>query len=140
MEWLKCELNFQTQGQALYPITDTVNQQIRTWQIWEGMCYLFIQHTSASLLINESFDPTARMDMAQFLLTLAPTNQVWYRHTMEGDDDSPSHLKAMIMPVDLSIPIDDGRLSLGTWQGIYLCEHRKLRQQRTILLRCMKAA
>ncbi|PKO13279.1 MAG: hypothetical protein CVU39_19915 [Chloroflexi bacterium HGW-Chloroflexi-10] len=138
MEWLKCELNFQTHGQALYPITDAINQQIRTWQIWEGMCHLFIQHTSASLMINESFDPTARMDMEQFLLTLAPANQVWYRHTIEGDDDSPSHLKAMIMPVDLSIPIDDGRLSLGTWQGIYLCEHRKLRQQRTILVRCMK--
>jgi secondary thiamine-phosphate synthase enzyme len=89
------------------------------------------------LLVSENYDPTAKMDMETFLEKLAPENQAWYRHTLEGPDDSSSHLRAMLTPVSLCIPIDEGELSLGTWQGIYLFEHRTHPQQRSVLLRCL---
>ena len=136
MEWFKTTLHIQTQSQGLIPITEHVQRQIELWKVKEGMCFLFIQHSSASLAINESYDPTAKIDMEEFLQRIAPQLQPWYRHTLEGADDSPSHLKALITPVDLSIPIDNGRLSLGMWQGIYLIEHREFRQERKILMRC----
>lgn len=137
MEWYKDVIVVQTRGKGLYPFTDQVARRIERWGIREGMCHLFIQHTSASLLISESYDPTARMDMETFLEKLAPENQAWYRHTLEGPDDSSSHLRAMLTPVSLSIPIDDGALSMGTWQGIYLFEHRVHPQRRSVLLRCL---
>lgn len=137
MEWYKDVIVVQTRGKGLYPFTDQVARRIERWGIREGMCHLFIQHTSASLLISESYDPTSRMDMETFLEKLAPENQAWYRHTLEGPDDSSSHLRAMLTPVSLSIPIDDGALSMGTWQGIYLFEHRVHPQRRSVLLRCL---
>lgn len=137
MMWFKDELEIQTRGKGLYPFTDLVSRKIQQWGVKEGMCYLFIQHTSASLLISESYDPTARMDMETYLEKLAPENQAWYRHTLEGPDDSSSHIRAMLTPVSLTIPIDEGQLSLGTWQGIYLFEHRAHLQRRKVLLRCL---
>ena len=137
MEWFKDTLVISTHGKGLYPFTDDVTRRVRGWQIQEGMAYLFIQHTSASLLISENYDPTARMDLETFMEKLAPENQAWYRHTLEGPDDSSSHLRAMLTPVSLTIPIDGGDLSLGTWQGIYLFEHRTHPQRRSVLLRCL---
>lgn len=137
MEWFKDVLEIQTRGKGLYPFTEKVTSRIQRWGIQEGMCYLFIQHTSASLLISENYDPTAKMDLETFLEKLAPENQSWYRHTLEGPDDSSSHLRAMLTPVSMTIPIDDGQLSLGTWQGIYLFEHRVHLQRRQVLLRCL---
>ncbi|NLG96945.1 MAG: YjbQ family protein [Chloroflexi bacterium] len=140
MQWFKATIEIQTQGKGLYPFTDKIIWQIREWGVEEGMCYLFVQHTSASLLISESYDPTARIDMETFMEKLAPENQAWYRHTLEGPDDSSSHLRAMLTPVSLTIPVDGGELSLGTWQGVYLFEHRAHRQRRRVLLRCLSAA
>lgn len=137
VEWFKEELVIRTQGKGLYPFTEQVTQRIQGWKIQEGMCTLFIQHTSASLLISENYDPTAKMDLETYLEKLAPENQPWYRHTLEGPDDSSSHLRAMLTPVSLSIPIDCGELSLGTWQGIYLFDHRAGVQRRSVLLRCL---
>ena len=137
MEWFKDTLVISTHGKGLYPFTDDVTRRVRGWQIQEGMAYLFIQHTSASLLISENYDPTARMDLETFMEKLAPENQAWYRHTLEGPDDSSSHLRAMLTPVSLTIPIDGGDLSLGTWQGIYLFEHSTHPQRRSVLLRCL---
>ncbi len=137
MEWHKDTIEIQTRGKGLYSFTDQVTRRIRGWQVQDGMCYLFCQHTSASLLINENYDPTAKMDMETFLEKLAPENQAWYRHTLEGPDDSSSHLRALLTPVSLTIPIDDGELSLGTWQGVYVFEHRVHPQRRSILLRCL---
>ncbi len=137
MDWLKDTIEIQTRGKGLYPFTDQVTRRIRGWQVREGMCYLFCQHTSASLLISENYDPTAKMDMETYMEKLAPENQPWYRHTLEGPDDSSSHLRAMLTPVSLTISIDEGELSLGTWQGIYLFEHRSHPQQRSILLRVL---
>jgi secondary thiamine-phosphate synthase enzyme len=137
MNWFKDTLEISTRGKGLYPFTDTVVSFIRRWQVREGMCFLYVQHTSASLLISESYDPTARLDLETFLEKLVPENQPWQRHTMEGEDDSASHLRAMLTPVSLTVPIEDGELCLGTWQGIYLFEHRRLPHRRQVLLRCM---
>ncbi len=137
MDWFKDSIDVQTRGKGLYPFTDQVTRRIRQWQVREGMCYLFCQHTSASLLVSENYDATAKMDMETFMEKLAPENQPWYRHTLEGPDDSSSHLRAMLTPISLTIPIDNGELSMGTWQGIYLFEHRKHPQNRSILIRVL---
>lgn len=96
----------------------------------EGLCTLFIRHTSASLLIQENADPSARDDLQSWLNRLVPENDPLYTHTCEGPDDMPAHIKAALTATSLSIPIIDGRLALGTWQGIYLWEHRHYRGQR----------
>lgn len=138
LRWRKETIEVRTRGKGLYPFTDQIVHHIRQWQVQEGMCYLFCQHTSASLLISENYDPTAKVDMETFMENLAPENQAWYQHTLEGPDDSSSHLRAMLTPVSLTIPIDNGELSLGTWQGVYLFEHRAHTQRRSILLRCLQ--
>lgn len=137
LNWHKTTLEIQTNGKGLYPFTDAVSACLREWEVREGLCVLYVQHTSASLAISESYDPTARMDLEAFLEKLVPEGQRWYRHTLEGPDDSSSHLRALITPVSLSIPVDAGRLSLGTWQGIYLFEHRAHAQRRRVLVRCL---
>ena len=104
------------------------------------MCYLFIPHTSASLVISENYDPTAKLDLETFMDRLVPESQPWHEHTLEGPDDSPSHMRAILTATSLTIPIDDGRLSLGTWQGVYLFEHRRRGHRRQVLLRCLKAS
>lgn len=138
MKWFKESLEISTRGKGLYPFTNLILARLRTWNIREGMCFLYLPHTSASLIINESYDPSARADMQTFMEKLAPEGQPWYEHTLEGPDDSPSHLRAMLTSTSLSIPIDDGQLSLGTWQGIYLFEHRSEGSRRTVLLRCLE--
>lgn len=137
MKWYKDSLQINTPGKGLFAFTDEVNRRIRQWGISEGMCYLYIQHTSASLVISENYDPTARQDLEAFMERLVPEAEPWHRHTLEGTDDSPSHMRAMLTLTSTTIPIDDGRLSLGTWQGIYLFEHRASRQRRKVLLRCL---
>ena len=137
MKWYKDRLDISTRGKGLYPFTEAVNRRIREWGIEAGMCYLFLQHTSASLVISENYDPTAKQDLEAFVDRLAPENQPWYRHTLEGSDDSPSHLRAMLTLPSVTIPIDGGQLNLGTWQGIYLFEHRARGQRRNVLLRCL---
>ena len=139
MHWHKDPLEVQTRGKGLYPFTEQINACIRQWGLIEGMCFLYVQHTSASLVISESYDPTARLDLEAFMERLAPERQAWYRHTLEGDDDSPSHIRAMLTDTDLAIPIDNGQLSLGTWQGVYLFEHRVRSHHRRVLLRCLEA-
>ncbi len=135
MNWHKETIIIPTRGKALYSITDQVKSCIHRWQINEGMCYLYIQHTSASLLISESYDPSAKQDLEAFMERLAPENQAWHRHTLEGPDDSPSHMRAMVTHTSENIPIENGRLCLGTWQGIYLFEHRTDPHRRKILIR-----
>jgi len=139
MEWLRDEMVVQTNGKGLVPITAEIQGVMGKWEVREGMLHLFIPHTSASLVINESYDPSARQDMEAFLDRLAPEGESWHRHTLEGRDDSPSHMRAILTSTSLSIPIDSGELSLGTWQGIYLAEHRLRSHRRKILLRCLKA-
>jgi secondary thiamine-phosphate synthase enzyme len=137
MNWFKDALEISTRGKGLYPFTESVEARIRDWDVQEGMCYLYMQHTSASLVISESYDPSAKMDLEVFMEKLAPENQPWHRHTLEGADDSPSHMRAMLTQTSLTIPVDNGRLSLGTWQGIYLFEHRSRGHRRKVLIRCL---
>ncbi len=137
MKWYKDTLEIHSHGKGLYPFTDAVIERIRYWRITQGMCYLYTQHTSASLVISESYDPSARVDLEAFMERLAPENQAWYRHTLEGSDDSPSHMRSMLTQTSITIPIDDSELSLGTWQGIYLFEHRSRPHRRRVLVRCL---
>jgi secondary thiamine-phosphate synthase enzyme len=99
-----------------------------------GILQLFIKHTSASLTINENADPTVRTDFESHFNMLAPENQSYYQHTFEGSDDMPAHLKASLLGSSVSIPITDGKLNLGTWQGIYLCEHRNRGSDRKLII------
>jgi secondary thiamine-phosphate synthase enzyme len=137
MDWFKDTLSVRTHGKGLYPFTPQIIERIRRWNVKEGLCCLYVQHTSASLVVSENYDPTAKMDMEKFMESLVPESQTWFRHTIEGPDDSPSHIRAMLTPPSLSIPIDEGSLHLGTWQGVYLFEHRNHAQTRAILLRVL---
>lgn len=140
MEWLKDSLVIETSGKGLYPFTPRIESFLETWDVQEGMVHLFIPHTSASLVISESYDPTARQDLEAFLEHLVPEGQSWYRHTLEGRDDSPSHMRSILTATSLSVPVDGGKLSLGTWQGVYLFEHRTRSHRRNVLLRCLKTS
>ncbi|MBT7072096.1 MAG: YjbQ family protein [Anaerolineae bacterium] len=137
MKWHKTTLQIRTPGKGLHEITPLVREELRNWQVQEGMCTLFLQHTSASLIISESWDPSARADLETFMERTVPENERWYTHTLEGADDATSHIRAMLTDVSLSIPVDNGDLSLGQWQGIYLFEHRARPHQRRILIRVL---
>jgi len=140
VNWYKETIQVETRGKGLYPITLQISPLIQDWGIMEGICHLFIPHTSASLVINESYDPTARQDLEAFLEQLVPEGEPWYRHTLEGRDDSPSHMRSILTATSLSIPVDGGELHLGTWQGVYLFEHRTQPHRRNVLIRCLSAA
>ncbi len=118
------ELSVSTQGQGLYAFTQQVGEVVSSARLSEGLCTLFIQHTSASLLIQENYDDSARVDLERWLNRLVPENDPLYTHTLEGPDDMPAHIKAALTASQLSIPFRGGKLLLGTWQGIYLWEHR----------------
>lgn len=121
-------------NQGLHMITRQVESVVQDANIDEGLCSLFIRHTSASLLIQENADPSARHDMETWLNRLVPENDPLYTHTLEGPDDMPAHIKAALTASCLTIPISNGRLALGTWQGIYLWEHRKARTRRELVI------
>lgn len=128
------ELRISTRGKGLYEITREVRQWIDRQKIQNGLCTVFIRHTSASLIIQENADPDVRRDLGEFFERLVPENTPWFRHTTEGPDDMPSHIRAAVTAAQLSIPVRDCQLALGTWQGIYVFEHRGEHQQRHILL------
>jgi len=135
MQWYKHTLTIPTEGRGFYDITQKIDGIIQEWGLEEGIAFIFLQHTSASLVINENYAASSQRDMENFLKNIAPEGQSWYTHTMEGADDSPSHLKTMLTHTGLTIPVDNGKLSLGTWQGIFLAEHRQWGHKRQILLR-----
>lgn len=127
-------LSFQTRGRGLLEITAEVAAAVQQAGVDDGVATLFVQHTSCSLLVQENADPSARGDLQRWLDRLVPDGEPFYRHTAEGADDMPSHVKAMLLPVSLSIPLQRGRLCLGTWQGIYLFEHRLAGSERRVVL------
>lgn len=132
-------LTIDTAGDLFYDITFKVQERLKEALLKDleqtsGLLHLFLKHTSCALTINEAYDPKACEDMQAFLKHLAPENLSFIKHTDEGPDDSPSHMKALVTGHSLSIPVIDGHLQLGTWQGIYLCEFRKSPKQRNILL------
>jgi secondary thiamine-phosphate synthase enzyme len=111
-------------GQGLYSITEQVKPLVAACGNAEGLCTLFIRHTSASLLVQENYDDSARVDLENWLNRLVPENDALYTHTLEGADDMPAHIKSALTATQVSIPFQHGELMLGTWQGIYLWEHR----------------
>jgi secondary thiamine-phosphate synthase enzyme len=127
-------LEIPVRGQGLHAITDRVAPLLEAGPEREGLCTLFVRHTSASLLIQENYDDSARHDLEQWLNRLVPENDPLYTHTLEGPDDMPAHIKAALTATHLSIPFRDGQLLLGTWQGIYLWEHRHHRGRRQVVV------
>lgn len=121
-------------GQGLHEITDVIAEVVLGAGLAEGLCTIFLRHTSASLTIQENADPSARHDLENWLNRLVPEHDPLFTHTDEGPDDMPSHIKAALTCTSLSIPVIDGRLGLGTWQGIFLWEHRRTRSSREILV------
>ncbi len=125
MSWYQHEILLSPRPRGFHLITReivTAVPEIGRYSI--GLMHLFIRHTSAALALNENADPTVRVDMEAWLNRLAPENASYFTHTLEGPDDMPAHLKAVLLGSSLTIPVSNGRLALGTWQGIYLCEHR----------------
>jgi secondary thiamine-phosphate synthase enzyme len=127
-------LSVKTRQQGLHEFTYDVQKAIRESEVSQGLCTLFVKHTSCSLTIQENADPSARNDLENWLNRLVPENDSLYTHTMEGPDDMPSHIKAILTNTTLSIPIYEGGLVLGTWQGIYLWEHRHHSSNRHIVV------
>lgn len=121
-------------GQGLRDITPDICNAVKSAGVAEGLCTLYIQHTSASLLIQENYDPSARVDLENWLNRLVPENDPLYTHTLEGPDDMPAHIKAALTATSLSIPIINGKLALGAWQGIFLWEHRHQSGNRKVLV------
>lgn len=126
-------LSLSTNGQGLYEFTRELESWVNQQKVSSGMCHLFVKHTSCSLTIQENADPSAKTDLENWLNRLVPENDPLYTHTMEGPDDMPAHIKAILTNVSLAIPIVDGRLALGTWQGVYLWEHRHQAHSRQVI-------
>ena len=123
--WIQKKISLTPRARGFHIITDNILENIPELKDFKaGILQLFIKHTSASLTINENADPTVRIDFESHFNILAPENKNYYKHTCEGPDDMPAHLKSSILGSSVSIPITDGKLNLGVWQGIYLCEHR----------------
>ena len=127
-------LEIRTRGKRLYPFTGEVAKWVQTCAVDTGLLTVFCQHTSASLLIQENADPDVVLDLADYFERLAPEDDRRYRHTAEGPDDMPAHLRAALTQTQLTIPVIGGRMALGTWQGIYLFEHRTAPHRRSIVL------
>ncbi|MCP5060807.1 MAG: YjbQ family protein [bacterium] len=121
-------------GAGLHEFTEQVESVVSGSAVQEGLCTLFVQHTSASLLIQENVDPSARRDLEAWLDRLVPEADPLYTHTLEGPDDMPAHIKAALTATSLAIPVLGGRLGLGTWQGVFLWEHRRGRSERHVLI------
>ena len=131
-------LMIQTRGQGLYEFTDQAADFVSRQRAEEGLLTVYVRHTSCSLLIQENADPDVRRDLKSFFSRLVPPSDApsmtWVTHTMEGPDDMPAHIKAALMAVSLSIPVSGGRPAFGTWQGIYLFEHRDRPHERSVVL------
>ena len=132
--WIQKTISLSPLPRGFHLITNEIVESIPEMsQIKTGLLHLFIKHTSASLTINENADPTVRTDFESHFNHLVPENQPYYKHTLEGPDDMPAHLKTSLLGSSVSIPITKGKLALGTWQGIYLCEHRNHGGNRTLV-------
>jgi secondary thiamine-phosphate synthase enzyme len=128
------QLSIQTSRQGLHEVTQEICKVVRQANIGEGLCTVFVRHTSASLVIQENADPTAKQDLERWLNRLVPEGDPFYRHDTEGPDDMPAHIKSALTQTSLSIPIVQSRLCLGTWQGIYLWEHRHSGGERELVV------
>ena len=133
--WIQKEITLPGYPRGFHIVTDLIIREMpQIKDISAGLLHVFMKHTSASLTINEDADPMVRTDFESHFNETVPENAPYYRHTLEGSDDMPAHLKSAILGSSVNIPISDGKLNLGTWQGIYLCEHRDRGGSRRIVL------
>lgn len=135
MGWFQKEIVLSPRGRGFHLITAEITRQIpeiRDFSV--GLAHILIQHTSASLTINENADPTVRTDMESHFNVLVPEDATYFLHTYEGSDDMTSHIKASLLGANVTVPITNGRFNLGTWQGIYLCEHRNRARRRRLVV------
>ena len=133
-------LQVATRGKGLYEFTSEIAKWLGERRVAMGLLTLFVQHTSASLVIQENADPDVVHDLKTFFARIAPENDPVYRHTIEGPDDMPAHIRAALTATQLSIPVEHGRLALGTWQGVYLFEHRDAPHRRSVVLHLLGEA
>lgn len=135
MSWYQKEISLKQQTRGFHLVTDEILSQLpEIKKIKNGIAFLLIKHTSASITLNENYDPDVRSDMEKYFDKTVKENEPWYEHHSEGADDMPAHIKSTIIGTNLAIPISNGRLNLGTWQGIYLCEHRNNAGSRKIVV------
>ncbi len=127
-------LTVATRGKGLYEFTREIAQWLASAKVRNGLLTVFVQHTSASLLIQENADPDVKTDLNAFFSRIAPEDNRLYEHTVEGADDMPAHIRAALTATQLSIPVENGRMALGTWQGVYLFEHRAASHRRSVVL------
>lgn len=133
--WFQKSIQLAAKRRGFHLVEDELLQQLPELKTFEiGLAHFFIQHTSASLTLNENADPTVRADFERHFNVMVPENAPYYRHTYEGADDMPAHIKSSLIGAELTIPISHGRLNMGTWQGIYLCEHRDQGSARSIIV------
>ena len=130
-------LDVRTHGKGLYEITDDVQSKIDKSGVRNGTVTVFVQHTSCSIVIMENADPTARRDLEEFFDRLVPENADYFTHDAEGSDDMPSHIRMVLTRTSETVPIMDGKMQLGTWQGIFLFEHRRAPHRRKVLVTMM---
>jgi len=135
MKWHQKEISLEPRGRGFHLITvEVVNQLPDLKEIKTGLMHILIKHTSASITLNENYDPDVRSDMEKYFNRTVKENEPWYEHNSEGADDMPAHIKSTLIGSSLTIPIANGKLNLGTWQGIYLCEHRNHSGSRKIVV------
>ena len=128
------ELTVQTPGRGSLDITRDVSELVTSSKVRSGLCHLFLRHTSASLMISENADPDVLTDLETFMSDLVPDGDKRFVHTAEGPDDMPAHVRSVLTQTELNVPVRDGQLALGTWQGIYLWEHRSTPHRRRIVV------
>ena len=135
MSFYQSEIRLPSFPRGFHLVTEKIEREMpEIGEIQAGLLHVFIKHTSASLTLNENADPTVRTDFESFFSQIAPENAPYYQHTFEGPDDMPAHLKSSLLGSSVTVPITSGRLNLGTWQGIYLCEHRDRGGSRRLVL------
>jgi secondary thiamine-phosphate synthase enzyme len=134
MQTSQSQFTIATRGRGTTNITSEVNKAVRESGIRTGLCHVFVQHTSASLMLCENADPTVRRDLEAFLARLVPDGDPLFDHTAEGPDDMPSHIRAILTQMDLTLPVSGGCCALGTWQGVFLYEHRTDGQRREVVV------
>ena len=135
MKWYQKEITLKPRGRGFHLVTDEIiNQLPELKEIKTGLIHILIKHTSASITLNENYDPDVRSDMERYFNKTVKENEPWYDHKSEGSDDMPAHIKSTVIGSSLTVPITDGKLNLGNWQGIYLCEHRNHAGSRKIVV------
>lgn len=139
MKQVQHSLSVRTEGQGLYDVTAPIKAWVAEQRVRQGMLTVFIQHTSASLLIQENADPNVRWDLDAFFKRLVPEDATLYRHNTEGPDDMPAHIRAALTQTQLNIPVIEGRMGLGTWQCVYVFEHRAAPRSRNLVLHLLGA-